>query len=224
MMRGMHPLGLGQGLAARGQGRARHGVALDGRSSSASGDAVGGEDGVDGGAVAAPTAGEEHVLAARERTSGPPPLHDRRAARRAGRRWTRPDGTGTPSTQRAVGRLPPAEVVGAVLPRRQLAGLGEGVADAALDLGAEPVDAPLVDDVLQAGPVAILAVAEVPVDRDDGLDDGGQIGVGHPRQGRGQPGVGVVLAGVALAMPPPTSTTKPGWPSRSIGTRPTSWL
>ena len=73
------------------------------------------------------------------------------------------------------------------------------MADAALDLGPEPVEAPLVDHVLQAGPVAVLAVAEVAVDGDDGLDDVGQVVGRGPHERRGQAGVGVVLPGVALA-------------------------
>ena len=90
-------------------------------------------------------------------------------------------------------------MVGAVEPLGQVARVGQRVADATLGLGPEPLDAALVHDVLQPGAVAVLTVAEVAVDGDDGLHDRRQIVGHHPRQRRGQAGVGVVLTGVGLA-------------------------
>ena len=48
--------------------------------------------------------------------------------------------------------------------------------DASLDLGAQPVDAALLDEVLEAGPVAVVAVAEVALGGDDRLDDVAEVG------------------------------------------------
>ena len=73
------------------------------------------------------------------------------------------------------------------------------MADAGLDLGAEPLEAPLVDQVLEAGPVAVVAVAVVALHGDDGFGHGAQFVGRHPREGRRQPRVGVLLAGVGLA-------------------------
>ena len=56
-------------------------------------------------------------------------------------------------------------------PRRQLDEVAEPFAEPALDLAAEPLDAALVDEVLEAGPVAVLAVAEVALHGDDRLGD-----------------------------------------------------
>ena len=60
-------------------------------------------------------------------------------------------------------------------PRQQRDEFAERFAEAALDLAAEPVDAPLVEEVLEPGPLAVLAVAEVALHGDDRLGD-----VDHP--------------------------------------------
>ena len=159
---------------------------------------MGGEHGVDGVPVGVGEPGQQRVLAAREADLGAPPLDDLAQGGALGaldpaRRHRHAE------HPVAVAVLPPAEVIGAVEPLGQLARIGQRVADPALDLGAEPLEAALVDHVLQAGPVAILPVAEVAVDGDHGLDGGCQIVGHHPHQRRRQARVGVVLAGVALA-------------------------
>ena len=109
------------------------------------------------------------------------------------RSMTLPDGTGQPDD--AVARA----VVLLGHPLGLLGQRGDGEPDAAADLGADPLDAALLDEVLQAGPVAVVAVAEVALRRDDGLDDVDDPIRRDPAERLGQQRVGVVLAGVGHA-------------------------
>ena len=84
-------------------------------------------------------------------------------------------------------------------PRRELDRLAEPFAEAPFDLATEPLDAPLVDEVLEASPLAILTVAEVALDGDDRLGDVDHSLWSDPPQRRGEPRIGVVRAGVALS-------------------------
>jgi hypothetical protein len=137
---GHDPLGLGEGLAARREGGAGHGVAVEG------------PERVD---RAAPWAAKAASTAARSsaakpvrstsRAAGeaelrPPPLDHRSAAR-----WAppRPDGTGTPSTQppSAAGHQPRWSA----LSSQSNAPGSARACPAPFDLGSEPVDAALVD-------------------------------------------------------------------------------
>ena len=106
-----------------------------------------------------------------------------------------PDGIGSPIT--AVTRA----VVLVGDPRQQRDEFAERFAEARLHLAAEPLDATFVEEVLEAGPLAILAVAEVALHRDDRLGDVDDTVRPHPPERRRQAGIGVVGAGVALAEP-----------------------
>ena len=72
-------------------------------------------------------------------------------------------------------------------------------ADAAADLGADPLDAALLDEVLEAGAVAVVAVAAVALRvTTASTTSTTRSGATQPER-HGQPRVGVVLAGVAHA-------------------------
>ncbi len=98
---------------------------------------------------------------------------------------------------------------------------------ALLDLVAQPVDPALFEEVLQSGPVAVVAVAVVALGGDDRLDDVAEVGRRHPGDGRASSGY--VSSGRlwVIPIPPPASTTKPVSspvvPSVSVGTMPTSF-
>ena len=111
-------------------------------------------------------------------------------------------------------------------PRGQLAGVAERLAEPASTSAAEPVDAPLVDEVLEAGPLAVLAVAEVALHGDDRLGDVDDPSGGtHPS---GDASRGYVSSGRAWLMPEPAADEDvvagdlAGQPSLSVGTRPMS--
>ena len=86
-------------------------------------------------------------------------------------------------------------------PGQQLDRLGDRPSGAGLDLGAEPVDAVLLERVLEAGPMPVVAVAEVALGGDDRLDDVGEVRRRHPRDRAAEHRVRVVGPGVAHAHP-----------------------
>ncbi len=89
----------------------------------------------------------------------------------------------------AVALRVPAEVVVDVRVTATGFGVGERMPEVFLDLGAEGRHPPVVDDVLEPGPLAVGAVAEVAKDLEHGLADLQDIGRGRrsraARPGRG---------------------------------------
>ena len=86
----------------------------------------------------------------------------------------------------------PAEVLGDLESRKRAGELQRG-AVVLLDLGADPIEAAIVDDIFQAGPLAIGAVAVVALGADDGFDDGKQFGRVDAAEGGGDSRVGLRL-------------------------------
>ena len=86
-------------------------------------------------------------------------------------------------------------------PWQQLDRLGDGTADTRCDLGAEPLDAVLLERVLEPGPMAVVAIAEVALRGDDRLDDVGEILRWHPGDRPAEHRVRVVGPGVAHPHP-----------------------
>ena len=105
----------------------------------------------------------------------------------------------------AVPLLVPAEVV--VHVRRPCTGFGSasGVAEVLLDLGPEGGQAPVVDDVLEPGPLAVGAVAEVAEDLEHRLADLEHVVAVDVAERHAQERERLLALGV-VPRPPPTST------------------
>ena len=73
-----------------------------------------------------------------------------------------------------------------------------------------PLDAPGLDQILEAGAVTIPAVAEVALRRDHGLDHVDHVLGRHPAERLGEQRVGVLLAGVAHAEAAADVDVEPG--------------
>ena len=95
-------------------------------------------------------------------------------------------------------------------PRQELDRLGDGAAGTSRDLGAKPLDAVLFERVLESGPMAVVAIAEVALRGDDRLDDVGQILRRHPGDRAAEHRIRVVGPGVAHAHPAAGEHDEPG--------------
>src|SRR6185295_2829206 len=95
-------------------------------------------------------------------------------------------------------------------PRRLRGERDDLEADPPADLGADALDAEVLDRVLQPGPLAVLAVAVVALHGDDRLDEVDDPLRDDPAERHGETWVGVLLAGVAHAHAPADVDVVPG--------------
>ena len=194
---GQHPFGLAEGLPARRQRRAGDGQPAQRADVTRERHAVGAQAILDLGDTLRRDAEQQEVLA-----SGDAQLRHRAVGRQLAQRRAQPHPVAVGDLARWHRQADDAVTRAVVLlghPRREVRRRVEREPDPPPDLGADPLDATRLDEVLQPGAVAVLAVAVVALRRDDRLDDVDDPVGRHPPQWLGEQRVGVVLAGVAHA-------------------------
>ncbi len=103
----------------------------------------------------------------------------------------------------------------------------ELLADTCLDLGTQPVDPTLVDEVLEPCLLAVLPIAEVALGGDNRLHDVDEVVGRDPHSGEPRRGIGVVAGGAAAEAATgeyDESGQLAEVPSERVGTMPTSLL
>ena len=154
---GEDPLGLAEGLPAGGQGGAGDRQPAQGADVTGQRHAVAAQAVLDLADALGRDPVQQEVLAGRDAQ-----LRHRAVGRQLAQRRAQVDAV-TVGDLAGRHRQPDDAVAGAVVllgrPRRQVRRGVEREPDPAADLGADPLDAPSLDEVLEAGPVAVLAVA-----------------------------------------------------------------